>query len=221
MASTRGDSPGRDAPIAVASLIGLSGLAFAYEVWLGVDRPAALGALLGAWGLVPREFLRELASPGATTQIVWLTPLTAMFLHGGLLHWLVNAVYLWVFGAGVEARWGHLRFVAFYLACGLAASSLQIASDPDSYLPTIGASGAISGVLGATVIGVRSRRTSWRTGGVAWTFLAIWIVIQIISGLTPGAAEEGGVAWWAHAGGFAAGAGLAGAALPLRSRLRI
>ena len=121
-----------------------------------------MGEFVATWGLVPREFLREIADPGATRQVVWFTPISSMFLHGGLIHLASNLLYLWVFGAEIEEWLGGFRFLAFYLACGLAASGFQIASNPDSYVATIGASGAISGVLGAYVVSYPHRRLRLR-----------------------------------------------------------
>jgi membrane associated rhomboid family serine protease len=199
------------APVTVGALIAVNAIVFVYEMILS-GGPAADGAAVGefvaTWGLVPREFLRELSDPGATRQVVWFTPISSMFLHGGLIHLTSNLLYLWVFGAEIEAWLGGPRFLAFYLVCGLAASGFQIASNPDSYLATIGASGAISGVLGAYVVSYPHRRLWLRWPAVpipAIFFLLVWIVIQVLSGFTGLPAEEGGVAWWAHSGGFLAG----------------
>ncbi len=191
----------------------MTGLVFVYEVWLGSGGSAvdAQSGFIASWGLVPREFLRELTSPGATRQVVWLTPLTAMFIHGGPVHLLGNWLILWVFGGPIEARLGHARFTGFYLLCGLAAGLVHVASDPSSYLASVGASGAISGVLGAYGVCYPSRklRLWWpRLSIPAFAFALLWIVIQVISGLRGSAAQEGGVAWSAHVGGFAAGIAL-------------
>jgi len=203
-------------PLAVGGLIAANAIVFGYEMILS-GSPAADGAAVGEfvarWGLVPREFLREIADPGATSQVVWLTPLSSMFLHGGLVHLACNLLYLWIFGAEVEHWFGGRRFLAFYLACGLAASGFQIASDPNSYVATIGASGAISGVLGAYVVAYPHRRLRLRWSPVpipAIFFLLVWFVIQVLSGFDDPSAEEGGSAWWAHTGGFLAGIALAG-----------
>jgi membrane associated rhomboid family serine protease len=209
------DARSRRAPIAVGAFIAVNAIVFCYEMILS-GGPAADGAAVGefvaTWGLVPREFLREIADPGATRQVVWFTPISSMFLHGGLIHLASNLLYLWVFGAEIEEWLGAPRFLAFYLACGLAASGFQIASNPGSYVATIGASGAISGVLGAYVVSVPHRRLWLRWPSVpipAAFFLLAWIVIQILSGFDYLPAEEGGAAWWAHTGGFLAGIALA------------
>ncbi len=198
-------------PVAVAVLIAVNAIVFVYEMILS-GGPAADGAAVGefvaTWGLVPREFLREIADPGATRQAPWFTPISSMFLHGGLIHLASNLLYLWVFGAEIEEWLGGLRFLALYLVSGLAAAGFQIASNPDSYLSMIGASGAISGVLGAYVVSYPHRRLRLRWPPVpipAIFFLLVWIVIQVLSGLDYLPAEEGGTAWWAHTGGFLAG----------------
>jgi membrane associated rhomboid family serine protease len=204
----------RRAPIAVTALIALNVFVFLYEVILS-GGPAADGAAVGefvaTWGLVPREFLREISDPGATRQVVWLTPITSMFLHGGLVHLVCNLVYLWVFGAEIELWLGGRLFCAFYFACGLAAAAFQIAGDPHSYVATIGASGAVSGLLGVYVASYPHRRLRIRWPSVpipAIVFLLVWIVIQVLSGIDYQSAEEGGAAWWAHTGGFVAGIAL-------------
>jgi membrane associated rhomboid family serine protease len=208
------DDRPRRTPIAIGALIAVNAIVFCYEMLLS-GGPAADGAAVGefvaTWGLVPREFLREIADPGATRQVVWLTPISSMFLHGGLIHLASNLLYLWVFGAEVEDWLGSSRFLVFYLACGLAASGFQVASDPDSYVATIGASGAISGVLGAYVVSYPHRRLRLRWPPIpipAAFFLLVWIVIQVLSGFEDLPAEEGGAAWWAHTGGFLAGIAL-------------
>ena len=150
-----------------------------------------------------------------------LTPVTSMFLHGGWGHLLGNCLFLWVFGNNVEDSMGHLRFVVFYLLCGLTAAAAHVLVDPASPIPTVGASGAISGVLGAylvlyprvhvkllvpiiffiTIVRVR-----------AWVVLVLWFVYQLLAGLPQLMALDpevsGGVAVWAHVGGFVAGAAL-------------
>ena len=120
-----GDVSARSQAITVYWLIAMMGLVFFYEVWLGSSGAASgeQSRFIAAWGLVPREFLRELSTPGATSQVVWLTPLTAMFIHSGPVHLLGNWLFLWMFGGPIEARLGHVRFAGFYLICGLAAAS--------------------------------------------------------------------------------------------------
>lgn len=156
------------------------------------------------WGLVPG---RLLAGDGAGTL------LTHMFLHGGWMHLAGNMLFLWIFGDNMEDEMGHLGFLLFYLASGLAAAGLQIAPDPGSVVPMVGASGAIAGVMGGylllfprakvdvlVIIVVFIRIFAWP----AWVILGIWLAIQVFSGFaTP--LDGGGVAYWAHVGGFVAG----------------
>jgi membrane associated rhomboid family serine protease len=228
MLPVRDDVPARLAPLAVASLVAANGAVFAYQVYLVLlHGDGAAAGFIETWGLVPREFLRGAADPSATAHFVWLTPLSSMFVHGGLPHLLGNALYLWVFGRAVEDVLGHGRFLVFYTVCGLVAAAIQLASAPSSYTPLIGASGAISGVLGAYFVSYPGGRLRllWPSLPVpAVLFLLLWIVIQVMSALGSRADETGRVAWWAHVGGFAAGAALARSMWvrkPTRSRLRI
>ncbi|MEN3335027.1 MAG: hypothetical protein V7641_4392 [Blastocatellia bacterium] len=148
---------------------------------------------------------------------IYLTLLTAMFMHGGWMHILGNMLYLWIFGDNIEDNFGHVKFVIFYLICGFAASFAQIAAAPSSPIPSLGASGAIAGVLGAyLVMFPRNRvRNIVFLGFFITTIelpavivLGFWIVIQIFSQYTASfshTAESGGVAYMAHIGGFATG----------------
>ena len=140
-----------------------------------------------------------------------LTLLTSMFLHGGLLHLGGNLLYLWIFGNNVEDVMGHLRYLAFYLICGLAGAAAQIAVRPSSHVPMIGASGAIAGVLGAYLVMFPAARVSTLLFFVifarvvqvpALIVLGSWLLIQLINARQMG---PGGVAWFAHLGGFLAG----------------
>jgi membrane associated rhomboid family serine protease len=219
----RADVPTKLAPGVVIAIAGANILVFAYAVAQGPD---GAGLLVDRFGLVPRELLRAAAHPAAAAPWAWLTPLTSMFLHGSLLHLAGNLLYLAIFGARIEDLLGHARFAIFYMACGLAASAIHVASDPSSYLPTVGASGAISGLLGAYAVSYPTGRLRLVWPGVpvpAVVFLAVWIALQVGSGLAA-RAEGGGTAWWAHVGGFAAGVALARSMWlrrPVRSRLRI
>ena len=152
--------------------------------------------------------------PGPTP--IYLTLLTSMFMHGGFGHLFGNLLYLWIFGDNVEHRFGHGAFLAFYLVSGLVASAAQIALDPDSVIPTLGASGAISGVLGAyLVLFPRNRIHAVFLFTIvsvpAVVAIGLWIVFQFVNGAGAIAAAEqtGGVAYGAHIGGFCAGVVLA------------
>ena len=230
MIPMRDDVPARGAPLVVICLLLANLLVFLLEVSLVVAEGGGAGALAeftDAWGLVPREFLRGASQSHATGQIVWLTPIAAMFIHGGLLHLAGNALYLWIFGSRIEDLLGHGRFFLFYLVCGLAASAVQVASNPDSYAPIVGASGAVSGLLGGYAVSYPTGRLRllWPPLRVpALLFLLAWIVIQILSGLGIGAPASSGIAWWAHVGGFVTGMVLVRSMRvrgPIRSRLRI
>lgn len=147
---------------------------------------------------------------------IWLTILTSMFMHGGWMHILGNMLYLWIFGDNIEDNFGHTKFLIFYLLSGTAASFSQILADPNSPIPSLGASGAIAGVLGAYLIMFpRNRVRTLLPLGFLWTtielpavvVLGFWIVIQIFSQYTASFehARGGGVAYMAHIGGFATG----------------
>lgn len=175
------------------------------------------------WSLQPREFfdaVRGDAAPVQNPQPRWeilLTIITSMFLHGGWLHIAGNMLFLWVFGDNLEDQMGHLGFLAFYLAAGAAAALAHVAAAPASVVPTVGASGAIAGVMGgyilmfprarvdvAVIIIIFIRVFTMR----AWIVLGLWFALQVFAGVgTP--VEGGGVAYWAHAGGFLAGLVLA------------
>ena len=172
------------------------------EITTGVDLTRAVPIAVGGVELlVPQE-------PGPDP--IFLTLLSSMFMHGGWLHLIGNMVFLWVFGDNVEHRAGRLLFLVVYLATGLVGSMAQILSDPTSPIPTLGASGAISGVLGAyIVLFPRNRVTAFAFRFVvqvpAVVAIGMWIVLQLLSGIGD-AAGVGGVAYLAHIGGFAAGA---------------
>jgi membrane associated rhomboid family serine protease len=143
-----------------------------------------------------------------------------MFLHGGWMHILGNLWFLWIFGNNVEDSMGHARFFVFYLLCGIAAAAAQIASDPSSGLPMVGASGAIGGVMGAYVLLYPRVHVHLlivlgfyvTTVAVpAFLMLGYWFAMQLLGGFASVGAEGGGVAFWAHVGGFAAGVALVGA----------
>ena len=139
---------------------------------------------------------------------------TSMFLHGSWMHLLGNMWFLWLFGNNIEDSMGHLRFIVFYLLCGLAAAMGQVVTNPSSVVPMVGASGAISGVMGAYLVLFPNVRVYALVPIVifitsvalpAWVMLGYWFLIQFVSGLLTSAGEVGGVAFWAHVGGFVAG----------------
>lgn len=182
--------------------------------------PGGLEAAAGRFGAVPYDVMhfRSLAEPAPVPPL--LTLLTSMFLHGGLFHLLGNMLYLWIFGDNVEDRLGHVRFLLFYLACGLAAGLTQVLFQAGSQVPMIGASGAIAGVLGAyAVIFPRARIKTFVflvfyidvVPVPAAVILGLWFLLQVLN-----VGMGGGVAWFAHVGGFLAGIALARLALGKR-----
>lgn len=165
------------------------------------------------YALVPAEFLKGVDLPPTIPIPVFLTLFTSMFLHGGLVHLLGNMLYLWIFGDNVEDAMGHVKFLLFYFLCGVAAAFAQIAIDPGSAIPQIGASGAIAGVLAAYFMLFPYSRVLTlipvffflRLVAVPAVFLlGFWFILQIISG-AGSLGSAGGVAWFAHIGGFLAG----------------
>ena len=194
-------------------LIAINVLAF----FLEISRPAgAVQAFITAWGVVPREYSAGVDLPPTIPYPLWTTLVTSMFLHGGWGHLGGNMLFLWIFGDNLEHRIGHLRFLAFYLVCGIAAGLAHVVFNSQSSVPTVGASGAISGVLGGYLLLFPRNRVYVLTyGGVATVpavlMLGLWILLQFVNGAgeiarTP---ETGGVAYIAHIGGFLAGMVLA------------
>ncbi len=191
----------RSTPVITWGLIALN--VFVFVVELAVGR--GLDRFIYQWGLLPVEI-----SSGRDLH----TLLTSMFLHGGITHILGNMLFLWVFGDNVEDRLGHVRFLIFYLATGLAASAAHVLVDPASAIPTVGASGAISGVLGAYIVLFRSNRVRvllgyFVTDVPAWAMIGFWAAQQFIATFTTigntNLTRGGGIAYAAHAGGFVAG----------------
>jgi membrane associated rhomboid family serine protease len=160
------------------------------------------------WSFVPARFLDN---PGGD----FITLITSMFMHAGWLHLLGNMLYLFIFGDNVEDAWGHLPFLVFYLLCGIAATFAQLAFSTGSNIPQLGASGAIAGVLGAYLVMFPRSRVTVLMGYFvvplpALVVIGFWFVLQLFSGIAaitavPTGAEEGGVAYMAHVGGFVAG----------------
>ncbi len=201
------DNPTERRPVVTLSLIAAGVAAFLWQLTLG---PPHAEAVIRALGLVPAT-LTGVAAPGPVPPL--LTVLSSMFLHGGWMHLAGNMLYLWIFGNNVEDAMGHGRFLAFYLLCGAIAALAQIVSDPGSTLPMIGASGAISGVLGAYLLLYSHARVlvlvplGLLTRVIrlpALFVLGFWIVFQLLSAALA-SPEGGGIAWLAHIGGFVAG----------------
>jgi membrane associated rhomboid family serine protease len=208
------DAPNRRPAIVTNLLIATNAAVFLYSLALAVTGNGTADVLYERWALVARDFS---SNPRSGEQ--WLTVFSSMFLHGGWLHLIGNCWFLRVFGSSVENRIGPWKFMLLYLIGGIAAAGLQIVSRLNSPVPMIGASGAISGVLGAYFV---LSPGAWVFTFVPWIipiiplpafiFLLAWFAIQLVNGvgsLRAGGAAGGGVAWWAHAGGFLGGALLA------------
>ncbi len=218
------DIPTRTTPVITVALIALNVLVFLYQISLqGDGSPDGLRAsrdFILEFGLVPCR-LTGACEPGSGLLPPVLTVLTSMFLHGGLLHVGGNMLYLWIFGNNVEDTLGHGRFVVFYLMSGAAAAAAQTALSTTSSVPMIGASGAVSGVLGAyLLLFPRANVLTLVVFGFfvrvvripAILVLGLWFVVQFVSGLAMwgagtarGEAVGGETAWFAHLGGFLAG----------------
>ena len=219
----RDDNPTLGAPAITVVLIGLNVAAWILVQGMGAE--PTLSQSVCELGLIPGELLGRIPE-GYTLPMSremscvigpphWYTPLSSMFLHGGWLHLIGNMWFLWLFGNNVEDSMGHGRYLVFYLLCGLAAASAQTLVNPNSAIPMVGASGAISGVMGAYIVlypRVRIHMLIFlgffitRAVVPAYVMLGYWLLLQIVGGLPALAEESGGVAFWAHAGGFLAGA---------------
>ena len=195
------NSSRRTVPLVTYALIALNLIVFFAELSGG-------DSFIQHWAFVPRRFL---ANPGADFPTLF----TSMFMHAGWLHLLGNMLYLWIFGDNVEDRFGHAKFLIFYVVCGIAATFAQLAFSTGSNIPNLGASGAIAGVLGSYILLFPRSRVNVLMGrGVipmpALAVIGLWIVLQLVSGVgsISASANEGGVAYMAHIGGFIAGLAL-------------
>ncbi len=195
----RDHNPSEKTPFVTYALIALNVAVFALT-WLGLPDEIAVQRFYLTWGLVPR-----ISDP--------LTFVTSMFLHGGPMHLIGNMLFLYIFGDNLEEEMGHTTFLGFYLAGGLAAAFLQVAADPASPVPMVGASGAIAGVMGGYLLLFPKARVDVLLFFIiiiriipvpAWLMLGIWFGLQLFSGVGSDT-RAGGVAYWAHAGGFLAG----------------
>jgi membrane associated rhomboid family serine protease len=223
----RDNIPSRTVPWVNISLIGLNSVFFLLELSMGERglrrffQEAAVIPFVFAQGhrsLSPVDLLAAALDPDRDVRVF-----LSMFLHGGWAHLLGNMLYLWIFGDNVEDRMGHLRYLVFYLLCGWIATYAHIWSDPLSKLPSIGASGAIAGVLGAYIaLYPQARVVTLLPLGIFWPlvqlpavfFLGFWFLQQFFLGalsLAGPTAQTGGTAWWAHIGGFLAGVTLVAA----------
>jgi len=175
--------------------------------------PGELNVVFYNMGLIPSN-VTHLVLSGSPLDVSMITFITAIFLHGGWMHVLSNMLFLWVFGDNVEDRLGHLKYLFFYLAVGVAGSIAHIISSPFSEVPVIGASGAVAGVLGAYFVAFPRARVLTLIPIIifftiveipAVIFLALWFVLQIFNGTASLGGSADAVAWWAHVGGFLTG----------------
>ena len=215
-------NPTSRAPIVTVGLIVINVLVYFYQMYLGSQGEVIISSL----GAIPFEITRHTDLVGTVLNVqhyegpkpVFLTLFTSMFLHGSLLHLGGNMLYLWIFGNNIEDILGPLKFLLFYILCGMFAHAMHIASNPSSVIPTVGASGAIGGLLGAYLIAYPNARVLTLmfififirlTVVPAFIIIIFWFILQIISGFASlGSQQGGGVAWFAHIGGFLGGIAL-------------
>jgi membrane associated rhomboid family serine protease len=219
----RDDNPHFLTPVVTVGIIAANAAVWALVQGLGTE--PTLPSSVCELGLVPGDLLRRLPA-GSRVPLgphyacvvqsgsSWYTLFTSMFLHGGWMHLIGNMWFLWIFGNNVEDSMGHARFAIFYLLCGLAAAAFQVASQPDSGVPMVGASGAIGGVMGAYIVLYPRVRVHMlvflgfyvtRIVVPAVFMLGYWFLLQLFGGAAALGRAGGGVAFWAHVGGFLAG----------------
>jgi len=223
----RDENPSGSVPVVTRGLIAINCAAFLYELTLGRE----LRTFVFEWGVVPLRLTLALRFGEEPLPAPALTLLTSMFLHGGWLHLIGNMWYLWIFGDNVEDRLGRIRYLFFYLAAGVTAGVIHSVANSSSRVPTVGASGAIAAVLGAYAVEFPRARVITLipffpfvqvVALPAMIVLGLWFVFQFFSGALSlawaGAGGGGGIAWWAHIGGFLFGAILMKALARRRSR---
>lgn len=202
MIPIRDHNPSKQRPVVTWSLMVLN--IFFFALYFPMMSDPAIASFFDNWAMIPAKI---------TAGVGYHTALTSMFLHGGIMHLAGNMLFLWIFGDNVEDVMGHIPYLVFYLVCGVAAGALHVFSNPNSPLPMVGASGAIAGVLGAylllypkarvdvaLILIIIVRMFTWP----AWIVLGAWMIFQIAGGLLT-ASTGGGIAYWAHIGGFVVG----------------
>jgi membrane associated rhomboid family serine protease len=206
----RDNIPAHRFPAVTIGLIAANVAVFLYQYLLA---PQSAQRMVVLYGLIPRELTSGVPLVPHPFPVE-VTLITSMFVHGGLFHVGGNMLYLWIFGNNIEDAMGHARFILFYVLSGLAAAFTQVMAGPNSAIPMVGASGAVSGVLGAyLLLYPHARVLTFVTLGWFWRLVEIpavivlgfWIVVQVANGLLTFNFQGGGVAWFAHIGGFAAG----------------
>ena len=219
----RDDNPQLRVPIATYAIIAVNVAVWVFVQGLG-SNPALVESICQL-GLIPGELLGTVPAgtqfplgPGAVCRLggggTWYTLFSSMFMHGGWMHIIGNLWFLWIFGDNVEDAMGPVRFIVFYLLCGVAAAAAQVMTNTESIVPMVGASGAIGGVMGAYILLYPRVNVHmlFIFGFYITTFaipavfmLGYWFLVQVLSGVASLGASGGGVAFWAHVGGFAAG----------------
>ena len=228
MIPLRQTEPTRTTPVVTRALVIANAAVFLAQLILG----ARTEALINTFGYIPARFVHP-AAYGYTHFEVFVTLISSLFLHGGLVHLFGNMIYLWIFGPSVEDAIGHLRYLAFYVICGAVGSLTHTVLFPQSIVPSVGASGSIAGVLGAfLVLRPKARIVTLFPLVVYWAmaeiraviFLPVWFAMQFFNGALALAAaqrtqEVAGIAWWAHVGGFLFGAVVGAGARLIRPRV--
>src|ERR1700691_4373254 len=208
-------TPRRSVPVMTLLLIAANVIVFLHQISLS---PAQADAFVRLYGLVPSKLNLTMAGRHYSFADALIPLFTCMFLHGGWLDIIGDMWFLWIFGANVEDRMGTAAYLLFYLVCGIGSSIAQTLFSWGSHIPSLGASGAIAGVLGAYIVFFPGSQISalvtlliiwFRARVPAMVFIGLWFVMQFVSGIgslgSTGAAASGGVAWWAHVGGFLLG----------------
>lgn len=208
----RDSTPSGTVPYVTISLIVVNAVMWLYQVSLGQH----FELFIQEYGLIPLRFVLSYQLAGGITENAVIPVISSIFMHGSWMHVIGNMWFLWIFGDNIEDRLGHFKYVLFYLLCGVGAAIIQIAFHASSRIPMVGASGAISGVLGAYLVSFPHARVHTlliifffiRFVEIpAYAFLIFWFLFQFISGTAElGSAQDtGGVAYWAHMGGFLVG----------------
>ncbi len=220
------DNPTRSRPVLTIALVGACVAVFLYQITLP---PAQAEAFVFRWGFIPGDVLgRGGIGPTSEGLPAWTKVFTSMFLHGDFMHIIGNMLFLWIYGNNVEDEFGRVRFLIFYLLCGIAAAATQGITNTASGVPMIGASGAISGVLGAYILMFPHARIRVLVMfGIitivhlrAVIVIGLWFALQLLNAALTPVSEEGGVAFWAHVGGFVAGCILLPLFRPARRHVR-
>lgn len=207
----RDSTPSGTFPIVTVSLIVVNALVWLHELSLG----PMLNQFVGQYGLTPAKFLYSARFSGGIISNALIPLITSIFMHAGWMHIIGNMWFLWIFGDNVEDRLGRFNYLVFYILCGIGASLIQVFVHPASTVPMVGASGCISGVLGAYLLSFPQARINTLFIFIiivriieipAFLFLIMWFIFQFISGAADlGSSDGGGVAYWAHMGGFVVG----------------